>query len=101
QNGCRSFKDIQTVDIKLYPTNRAACEALGLLGDDQEWKIALEEASSHTTAARALFVQILIFGDVSDPLSLWGIFGNKCQKTFQAYFLRHLEFHSSKDMIQS
>ncbi|GJZ47556.1 DNA helicase [Tanacetum coccineum] len=32
-NRCRSFKDIRNIDDKVYPTNMAACEALGLLGD--------------------------------------------------------------------
>ncbi|GJU90139.1 retrovirus-related pol polyprotein from transposon TNT 1-94 [Tanacetum coccineum] len=55
--------DILTINDKVYPTNTAACEALGLLGDDREWKTALQEAAYHATAAqlRLLFVQILVF----------------------------------------
>ncbi|GJV87496.1 DNA helicase [Tanacetum coccineum] len=72
QKGCKSFRDIRTVNNEVHPTNRAACEALGLLASDQEWVYALQEASIHATAAelRKLFVQILIFCDVSDPISL-------------------------------
>ncbi|GKA95991.1 DNA helicase [Tanacetum coccineum] len=44
QKGCTSFLDIRTINEKVYPTNRSACEAFGLLGDDQEWVRALEEA---------------------------------------------------------
>jgi hypothetical protein len=35
QRGCKSFKDIQKVGETVYPTYRAACEQLGLLGDDE------------------------------------------------------------------
>ncbi|GJS19493.1 DNA helicase [Tanacetum coccineum] len=48
-------------------------EALGLIGDDQEWVTALEEAALHASSdeLRKLFVQILMFNDVSDPTQLW------------------------------
>nr|GEX48809.1 DNA helicase [Tanacetum cinerariifolium] len=54
----------------------SACEALGLLGDDKEWHIALEEAAflASSQQLRSLFVQILIFCDVADPLRLWKAF---------------------------
>ncbi|GKC67467.1 DNA helicase [Tanacetum coccineum] len=44
-NGCNSPLDVRTVNNQLLPTYRAACEALGLLGDDRVWDIALEEAT--------------------------------------------------------
>nr|GEV24287.1 DNA helicase [Tanacetum cinerariifolium] len=73
QKGCTSFVDIRKIDTKIYPTNKAACQALGLLSSDQEWVIALEEASLFATASelRKLFVYILIFYNVSDPVQLW------------------------------
>ncbi|GKG08042.1 DNA helicase, partial [Tanacetum coccineum] len=40
QKGCTSFEDIRTVNGRIYETFRAACDALGLLGDDKEWDIA-------------------------------------------------------------
>nr|GEV25180.1 DNA helicase [Tanacetum cinerariifolium] len=51
----------------------AACEALGLLGDDKEWDIAFEESIISTSSAevRNLFAQILIYYDVSDLPKLW------------------------------
>ncbi|GKD02180.1 hypothetical protein Tco_1177154 [Tanacetum coccineum] len=72
RTGCRSFRDICTINDKVYPTNTVACEALGLLGDDREWKTALQEAAYHATAAqlRLLFVQILVFCEVTDLVSL-------------------------------
>ncbi|GJS66167.1 DNA helicase [Tanacetum coccineum] len=76
QKGCRSFLEIRTVNHTLYLTNKASCEALGLLGGDHEWKEALQEAATFATSSklRKLFVQILMFCDVSDPLSLWNTF---------------------------
>ncbi|XP_052155488.1 uncharacterized protein LOC127773464 [Oryza glaberrima] len=43
--GPRSFAEIRTISGHEYPTFRAACEALGLLGDDQEWSNALKDAA--------------------------------------------------------
>nr|GEV92729.1 DNA helicase [Tanacetum cinerariifolium] len=76
QKGCRSFLEIRTVNNTLYPTNKAAREALGLLGGDQEWIEALQEAKEFATSPelRKLFVQILMFCEVSNPISLWHMF---------------------------
>ncbi|GKB76051.1 hypothetical protein Tco_0942946, partial [Tanacetum coccineum] len=50
QKGCRDFPEVQTVHAIFYPTCRAACEALGLLGDDNEWDIAMQEACASATS---------------------------------------------------
>ncbi|GJY72845.1 DNA helicase [Tanacetum coccineum] len=73
QKGCRDFKEVQTIGHVLYPTYRAACEAMGLLGDDREWEIALEEACVSATSPelRSLFCHILLHCDVADPRKLW------------------------------
>nr|GEV05639.1 DNA helicase [Tanacetum cinerariifolium] len=76
QKGCKTFDDIRTVNKQLYLTFRAACEALGLLGDDKEWYTELEEVafSASSQQLRSIFVQILIFCDVADPMRLWKSF---------------------------
>ncbi|GJV27623.1 DNA helicase [Tanacetum coccineum] len=51
QKGCTSFADIRTINSNIYPTNKAACQALGLLTSDQEWITAIEEASLFATAS--------------------------------------------------
>ncbi|GJX35011.1 DNA helicase [Tanacetum coccineum] len=73
QKGCKSPDEVRTVNGQMLPTFRAACEALGLLGDDKEWDIALEESTASTTSKeiRVLFAQILIYCDVADPVKLW------------------------------
>ena len=72
QKGCTSFRHISTVNDHIHSTYRGACEAMGLLGNDQEWNIALQEASFSASARemRTLFCQILIFCDVSSPAAL-------------------------------
>lgn len=72
QKGRQSFRHLRMVDESLYPTYRDACEAMGLLGGDQEWNIALQEASLSATPSqmRNLFCQILIFSNISCPVSL-------------------------------
>ncbi|GKB03654.1 DNA helicase [Tanacetum coccineum] len=65
--------DIRKINNKIYPTNKAACQALGLLSGDEEWVTAFQEASLFATSLelRRLFVYILIFCNVSDPMKLW------------------------------
>ncbi|GJU06645.1 DNA helicase [Tanacetum coccineum] len=73
QKGCQSFPGIRTINDIVYPTCRTACEALGLLQDDQEWEITLEEGALTATPAelRALLAHILAFCEVSDLKRLW------------------------------
>ncbi|GJX47152.1 DNA helicase [Tanacetum coccineum] len=85
QKGCRDFPEVQTVHNIFYPTCRAACEALGLLGDDKEWDIAMEEASISATSSefRFIFAHILTHCEVTNPLKLWA--------NLQGYILYELE----------
>ncbi|GKE82321.1 hypothetical protein Tco_1552321 [Tanacetum coccineum] len=73
QKGCKSFPEIRKVNDIVYPTCRAACQALGLLEDDQEWENTMKEAARTATPAelRMLFAHILTFCQVSDPSTLW------------------------------
>ncbi|GJU93579.1 DNA helicase [Tanacetum coccineum] len=54
RKGCKSPIDVRTVNGQVLPTYRAACEALGLLGDDKEWDIALEESGKVSEATGIL-----------------------------------------------
>ncbi|GJV48551.1 DNA helicase [Tanacetum coccineum] len=64
---------MRTVNGTIYQTNKAACEAIGLIGGDEEWTMALQEAAAFATASelRRLFVHILIFCNVSSPINIW------------------------------
>ena len=71
-----SFEDLRTVNGVLYPTFHAACLALGLLEDDNEWRQCLQEAAHMASGyqLRQLFVTILRDCSPSDPLALWSDF---------------------------
>lgn len=71
--GATTFEAIRTVDGIIYPTYREACFHRGLLESDNEWHVALDDASSYATAPqlRELFVTMLLFCEVSNPSSLW------------------------------
>jgi hypothetical protein len=71
--GATSFFEIRTVGGHEYPTFRLACQSLGLLGDDQEWSHALHDAVQWASPyqLRQLFVTILLFCEVADPLKLF------------------------------
>ncbi|CAD6263840.1 unnamed protein product [Miscanthus lutarioriparius] len=43
--GATSYEDLRMISGVLYPTFKDACQAMGLLGDDSEWREALREAS--------------------------------------------------------
>ncbi|XP_076940361.1 uncharacterized protein LOC143609509 [Bidens hawaiensis] len=71
--GCRSYTCIRTVNGQIYPTFRAACEALGLLGDDREWSSTIDEVSNWASASelRSMFSHMLLYCEISNPLELW------------------------------
>nr|XP_043639291.1 uncharacterized protein LOC122610362 [Erigeron canadensis] len=89
QRGCESFVDIKMVSGQIQPTYRAACEKLGLLGDDKEWQFAFTEAAAWATPSelRSLFTHMLLLCDVSDPIefweSQWRTMGDDIQQTYQ------------------
>jgi len=74
--GARSFTDLRTFHGVVYPTFREACLAHGLLEDDREWELCLEDAVMMQTGhqLRQLFATILLFCDSSNPARLWNDF---------------------------
>ncbi|XP_074377092.1 uncharacterized protein LOC141718612 [Apium graveolens] len=71
--GALSFSQLRTIDGTTYDTFKEACGALGLLNNDKQWHNALEEnaLSAMPIQIRAMFVNILAYCSVSDPLALW------------------------------
>lgn len=76
--GATSFDYLKTVGGVIHESFKAACYARGLLDGDKEWHDAMDEASQWATSylLRSLFVLILIYCEVSQPLKLW----NHCWK---------------------
>nr|GEV15652.1 nucleic acid-binding, OB-fold protein [Tanacetum cinerariifolium] len=70
QKGCKSFLGIRTVNDIVYPTCQAACEALGLLENDREWEITLEEAALTATPAEQELVFVYGHGGTGKTF-LW------------------------------
>jgi hypothetical protein len=66
--GAQSYEDIRTYNGVTYETFRETCNARGLLGNDQEWYEAFDEAAAWATAPqlRQLFVTMLLFCEVTD-----------------------------------
>ncbi|KAG2481607.1 hypothetical protein PVAP13_J029060 [Panicum virgatum] len=61
--GATCFEDVRTYEGIIYETFKQACNARGLLGNDQEWYNAFDEAASWATSSqlRQLFVTMLLF----------------------------------------
>ncbi|OMO76359.1 DNA helicase PIF1, ATP-dependent [Corchorus olitorius] len=68
--GPKRFEDIRTVNGVLYDTFQAACKVYGLIGNDKEWNDAMAEAApvGSSYKLRQLFVMILVFCEVTNPL---------------------------------
>ncbi|XP_071913934.1 ATP-dependent DNA helicase PIF1-like [Coffea arabica] len=71
--GAQSFEHLRTIDGVVHPTFKAACAALGLLDDDNEWNEALAEASTWASARklRSMYCTILMHSEVTNPYALW------------------------------
>ena len=74
--GATSFAHLRTVNGIEYNTFKEACTALGLLEDDHEWRICLDEASQMQTGytLRMLFATILFHCNPTSPEILWDQF---------------------------
>ncbi|XP_071727276.1 uncharacterized protein [Rutidosis leptorrhynchoides] len=73
--GPRSFADFRTVDGTIHNTFKDTCFAYGLINDDKEWAEEISEAKLWASGAqlRDLFVTMLLFCNVSQPLKLWEV----------------------------
>ncbi|KAJ1256522.1 hypothetical protein BS78_K009300 [Paspalum vaginatum] len=71
--GACSYEDIRTYRRTVYPTFKQACATRGLLGDDQEWYHAFDEATAWATSGqlRRLFVTMLLFCEVNDEATFF------------------------------
>jgi hypothetical protein len=77
---------IFTVDGRVCATFKEACQARGLLENDQEWAQALEEASHWATGRRLcdLFASVLLFNEVINLGELWHRFADDLSDDLQA-----------------
>jgi hypothetical protein len=66
--GAESYEDLLTYNNITYTTFKEACNAHGLLNNDQEWYNAFDEAAQWATSnqLRHLFVTMLLFCEVGD-----------------------------------
>jgi hypothetical protein len=73
QTGCRSYKDIRTINGSVYDSFREACVALKLLGDDREFINAIIEVAllGSGFSIRRMFADLLMSNSMSDPLKVW------------------------------
>lgn len=86
--GAQSFEELYTHDRIRHSTFKSVCIARGLALDDQVWFRTMREAAAYQmpTQLRQLFVTILSFNNVSDPLALWDQFkGEMCEDFMHQY----------------
>ncbi|KAI8430432.1 hypothetical protein MSG28_000709 [Choristoneura fumiferana] len=91
--GPTSFEALKTVNGVVQPSFKIACLALGLLEDDRHWRAALEEAAlcQSPFMMRELFTIMLVFCQMSDPVSLWDTFKRDLSEDFKRQIERQIE----------
>lgn len=59
----------------VHPTFKAACIALGLLHDDEEWRGAMQEAAffRYPNQLRIMFANLLLFNNIANPRQLYAL----------------------------
>ncbi|XP_054154561.1 uncharacterized protein LOC128953108 [Oppia nitens] len=69
----KSYQDMRTAKGQVCATFKSTAEALGLLEQDKEWDLCLNEAiiTQSGKQIRELFATILVFGQPTSPKSLW------------------------------
>lgn len=77
--GPKSFEDLKSVNGSICETFHEACLRRGLLEDDREWNICLQDAAEIQTGSqlRHLFTTLLLFCTPSEPHVLWQTFRAK------------------------
>jgi hypothetical protein len=87
--GAVSYEDVRRYNGVLYSTFKGACNTRGLLGDDQEWYDAFDEAAAWATSPqlRQLFVTMLLFYEINDEYAffekVWRLLADDVQYRFR------------------
>ena len=71
--GKKGIQDLWTVDTDICGTYKEACEKLGMLQDDHEWDIVLEDAGNNASCANiiSLFITIALWCEPTNPRDLF------------------------------
>ena len=77
--GPKSFEDLKTVEGIICESFYEACLRRGLLENDNEWRLCLQDAAEIKTGVqlRHLFVTLLLFCAPAEPHLLWQTFRTK------------------------
>ncbi|GLT45046.1 hypothetical protein SLA2020_189100 [Shorea laevis] len=70
-----SYEELKNVNGSQHTTFKQACYALGLISDDKEWNDAIDESRHWAIGPqlRELFITILLFCEVNDPIQFWEV----------------------------
>ncbi|CAN1162461.1 hypothetical protein LINPERHAP2_LOCUS24514, partial [Linum perenne] len=73
--GTQSFRDLRTYNGVIYRDYQETCQAMGLLATDDEWHLVMSEVNRwwHPSQMRYVFVSLIIFCELSDPIASLGI----------------------------
>jgi len=86
QKGPTSFADLRTVEGgSHHDTFKGACSALGLLADDNEWHVAMENVleTRPSVAGREILVAICSHNHPSEPGELYDAFKDRLADDFE------------------
>ena len=86
QTRVTNWNDLRTVNDVVYEKHREACDALGLLKDDEEWRNCLQEAADSQSPMLTynLFITILTQCLPDNPAALWEQFKYEiCERFFR------------------
>lgn len=79
--GATSWEHLRTTGYgtpgqRIWPTFKDACQARGLLDNDEEWEATIREAATFSTAQslRETFALMIAFNGVHHPNALWETF---------------------------
>ncbi|KIL54493.1 hypothetical protein M378DRAFT_1055673 [Amanita muscaria Koide BX008] len=100
--GPTSFRDLRTVNGIEHHDFKSACNAMGLLEDDGEWRQCLQEASLMQLGKqlRSLFATILIDCAPNNPLELWDQFkANICDDLQRTMVNNHIHPNPTEDEV--
>ena len=83
--GKTSYEDLKTVEGVKYDSYQEVCRALGMLKDDELWRLVMEDAKQQQLPKqmRELFVMLMVFSSLNDPFALLKSFWEQMSEDFE------------------